>query len=188
MGLFSRFRKLRGYALTVQLNARLQPMHRGARFEDPLAVALERVGGAVTGGGSALDDLSRILSCTIDVVIGEDYPDESLDTLIRSLESLSAPRGSRIELGDEVREFGVIEGIAIRMPPLEVDYENDDYIPCSHELDTVMASVTTALADAGEIWSWRLNGSDAEIYVYGASRETIRARLDIEGAELIDIA
>ena len=38
----------------VRINARLQPVHRGDRYEDPLAFLLERSfpGSAVTGGGT----------------------------------------------------------------------------------------------------------------------------------------
>ena len=37
----------------VRLNARLQPLHRGEWFEDPLAEALEKkTYGEVTGGGT----------------------------------------------------------------------------------------------------------------------------------------
>ena len=40
--------------LEVRINARLQPVHRGDRYEDPLAFLLERSfpGSAVTGGGT----------------------------------------------------------------------------------------------------------------------------------------
>jgi hypothetical protein len=47
--------------LVAQLNARLQPIHRGRFFEDPLSAALERAAlGQITGGGTLQDVTGEI--------------------------------------------------------------------------------------------------------------------------------
>ena len=57
--------------LEVRINARLQPVHRGDRYEDPLAFLLERSfpGSAVTGGGTLVSGDGEPLSCAIEATV-----------------------------------------------------------------------------------------------------------------------
>lgn len=72
MGLFSR-RKADVTApvvALVHLNSRLQPMHRGSVFEDPLDELLEKhaPGSGIVGGGTALSPEGGPLSCDSEVL------------------------------------------------------------------------------------------------------------------------
>lgn len=54
--------------VVAHVNARLMPMDRGDRYEDPLAEALAESGfGEVTGGGSILSKVGEIEGCDIDL-------------------------------------------------------------------------------------------------------------------------
>jgi hypothetical protein len=81
----------------VKLPGNIQPLERG-RFEDPLAAELERSGlGAVTGGGSQLDDPDengkpRVAFAGIDVDLYAVQP--GLELLVRELRRLEAPDGT----------------------------------------------------------------------------------------------
>src|SRR5689334_5442375 len=62
-----------GLFIYVKIPGDIQPLVRGERFEDPLQAALEERGlGAISGGGSQLDDpypdgRPRVEFCGIDV-------------------------------------------------------------------------------------------------------------------------
>lgn len=59
--------------LTLQLNARLQPMHRGEYFEDPLDEALQEADlGEVDGGGTMQMQSGEIEYCDIEVEVRGD--------------------------------------------------------------------------------------------------------------------
>ncbi|MEW6366412.1 MAG: hypothetical protein AB1714_17440 [Acidobacteriota bacterium] len=93
----------------VRLPAHIEPLDRGARFEDPLQESLERAGlGEITGGGSQLSDPDeegrrRIVFCGIDIDIYE--PVEGLALLRRELARLQAPRGTALLYEMDGQEF-----------------------------------------------------------------------------------
>jgi hypothetical protein len=81
----------------VKLPGNIQPLERG-QFEDPLAAALEAAGlGAVTGGGSQLDDPDengspRVAFAGIDVDLYAVEP--GLQLIVRELRRAHAPAGT----------------------------------------------------------------------------------------------
>lgn len=104
MGLFSR-RKADAVQPTVaviHLNSRLQPMHRGSVFEDPLDELLKQhaPGSAVVGGGTEFTPETGPLSCDIEVQLVGD-PEETLRIVVDILEHLGAPVGSWARIGEE---------------------------------------------------------------------------------------
>src|SRR5688500_17347331 len=119
-GLFSRFFKRTPKPapkvyMVAQLNARLQPMHRGERFEDPLGAELQRSQlGEISGGGTMQVENGEIEHCDIEVEVAGDATAAKV-TLIRTLEALGAPRGSKLHLEAEGAEipFGLHEGLAV---------------------------------------------------------------------------
>jgi hypothetical protein len=84
--------------LVAQLNARLQPIHRGEFFEDPLNEALGRAAlGQVTGGGTLQDVTGEIEYCDIEIEITVRVP-EAIKCVIGTLEDLGAPKGSKLRV------------------------------------------------------------------------------------------
>jgi hypothetical protein len=81
--------------LVAQLNARLQPIHRGEFFEDPLNEALDRaaLGGQISGGGTLQDVTGEIEYCDIEIQIAGEVR-EVVKYIIDTLESSGAPKGS----------------------------------------------------------------------------------------------
>lgn len=108
--------------LVAQLNARLQPIHRGELFEDPLNDALDRAAlGQVTGGGTLQDATGEIEHCDIEIEIRGRVL-EAVKCVIDTLESLGAPKGSKLHVEAESREvaFGVREGLAVYLNGTEL--------------------------------------------------------------------
>ena len=105
--------------LIAQLNARLQPMHRGELFEDPLDDALQQLGvGSVTGGGTQMSDSGEVAHCDIEIKVAA-LDEHTVHAVISCLERLGAPIGSQLRLGAETETegrrlpFGVTEGMAV---------------------------------------------------------------------------
>ena len=70
--LLERLKKPRISVLVAQLNARLQPMHRGKFFEDPLNEALDREAlGRVSGGGTMQNVTGEIEYCDLEIQFGD---------------------------------------------------------------------------------------------------------------------
>jgi hypothetical protein len=131
--LIEKFKKPKTSFLVAQLNARLQPIHRGEFFEDPLNEALDQAAlGEVSGGGTLQDVTGEIEYCDVEVqVIGSAADGAKL--VIEVLEKLGAPKGSKLHVEAESREipFGRLEGMAvylngtdlpIALPAWSVDY------------------------------------------------------------------
>jgi hypothetical protein len=91
--------------VTVHLTARLQPMHRGAAFEDPLGAWLRQSGlGEVCGGGTQFLPEQGVLSCDIELRLS-DAGEATLSQLGAQLRALGAPMGSKLIVhatGEEV--------------------------------------------------------------------------------------
>ena len=60
--------------LTVELNARLQPIHRGEMFEEPLEnVLIQANVGEVLGGGTFMSATGEIEKCDITLEVKDDW-------------------------------------------------------------------------------------------------------------------
>ena len=93
--------------VTAQMNARLQPMHRG-HFEDPLFQLLEQQQlGEVSGGGTQLaDEPYGVAYCDIEIHLVDSKP-TTLGVVIAELNRLGAPKGSSRLLQRMGRERGI---------------------------------------------------------------------------------
>ncbi|HOY02921.1 MAG TPA: hypothetical protein PLV36_15645 [Zoogloea sp.] len=99
----------------AQLNARLQPVHRGEYFEDPLNVELKKAEcGEVSGGGSLQSKIGEIEYCDIEIEVNGALT-VAERVVIETLEGLGAPKGSKLHIEAEGRQvqFGQAEGIAV---------------------------------------------------------------------------
>jgi len=124
MGLFDQMRKRksrnaaghqpRPVSYTLALNARLQPVHRGELYEDPIDGKLRRLGiGSVSGGAAAMSAQGEIQRCDIEVNVREGG-EAALNALLSALGEMDMPKGSALFRGsDLVRRLGRLEGLAL---------------------------------------------------------------------------
>jgi hypothetical protein len=145
-------------AAYVHLNARLMPLVRGERFEDPLAEALEANG--------------EIDHCGIDVDLHD--VEQGARFICRFLTDIGAPRGSKLsyEQNGQTIElpFGSEEGLAIYLNgtdlPAEVYQQSD--------INVVVETIARLLAGRAEIKGYWQGPTETALYIYGKSAQEMR--------------
>ena len=162
--------------LIAQLNARLQPMHRGEFFEEALDAELKKSQlGEVSGGGTLQATDGEIEYCDIEVEVSGD-PLVAEQTLIRTLEALGAPKGSKlhVEAGDRKMPFGKHEGLAVYLNgtdlPDEVYKESDS--------NFVYSEFNRLLQGQGRVLSYWQGATETAFYAYGPSFAEMRGCLE----------
>ncbi len=158
--------------VTAQLNAKLQPLHRGDLFEDPLNERLAQAGhGAVTGGGTQMAASGEVEYSDLEIRL-DDATAEVLDWLVANLEDLGAPSGSRLLVGDAPpRAFGAAEGLGVYLNG--TDLSQDVYESC--DSNVVYDQLDAALGERGSIYSYWQGPNETALYLYGASFDEMRA-------------
>ena len=175
--------------IIVQLNARLQPIHRGD-LEDAI---VERLGASipsltVVGGGSAVDKDGRITGCGIELMLLRSSLEQALTQLAEVLVELGVPRRSLLVTPPKRKiNVGQSEGLAVTFPRISrVDFEDARALQHSEDLDRAAELLKPALRDHGRVWSWQILSDEADLVIYGddaeALRDIIRATLPREGA------
>ena len=156
--------------LTAQLNARLQPMHRGELFEDPLDEALQELGlGSVSGGGTQLSESGEVDYCDIEIDVAV-LDERSVQAIINLLEGLGAPRGSKLKAGEQELPFGNTEGLALYLNG--TDLPDEVYKAC--DSNVVYTEVQRLIGDRGEIYSHWQGPKETALYLYGNSFQEMR--------------
>ncbi|NYZ69011.1 hypothetical protein H0A36_23605 [Endozoicomonas sp. SM1973] len=157
------------------VNARLQPIHRGEIYEDPLYDILSKESkGKVSGGGTLLSGSGEIEYCDIEIQVNES--DNSTVELIKSsFEQMGVPKGSKlkIELTDTEIEFGNLEGLAIYLNGTDLDaevYENTDSNHVYSELDRLTQGV-------GKVFSYWQGPTETAFYLYGTSYSLMKSQI-----------
>lgn len=161
--------------IVAQLNARIQPMHRGEFFEDPLAAELKKHAiGIVSGGGTMQNRSGEIEYCDIEIELSGSAP-ETLKQVVEILESLGAPKGSKLKLENDGSEvaFGVCEGLAVYLNGTELAPEV--YEACDSNF--VYSELDRLLEGAGRVLSYWQGPTDTAFYLYGASASAMRGRI-----------
>jgi hypothetical protein len=185
MSLFRRRASPARAVIVLHLNARLQPMHRGA-LEDGLQKSLTATfpSSNVVGGGTLLSPEHRILSCDIELGLGD--PAVAVGQHSAAfLERAGAPVGSWWKFGDgEPVPFGQLEAVALRITPALQPEFLDNGVPSSTELEGLIGRLTEVLGNAGSVVSWDMCDSDTEIFVHGASALVIRSKVQSLGDTL----
>ncbi|NPC41338.1 hypothetical protein [Nocardioides sp. zg-1230] len=156
----------------VHLAARVQPVHRGEIYEDPLQGAFDQFlpGSQVVGGGSQLDPEHGVLSCDLEVELRGDR-DRGLDLLVKALELYGAPVGSTYTVVDEPAvPFGRTHGVALSLDgtslPAEVYADND--------VNELIGALTTELGETAVLQSWWEGPRRTNLYFYGDDPGRIR--------------
>lgn len=158
----------------ARLNARIMPLDRGERYEDPLGDALAENGfGAVTGGGTMQSKEGEIEYCGIDLDLFD--LSKAVPFVCRFLTEIGAPKGSKLEYelnskGVEVL-FGVAEGLAIYLNG--TDLSGEVYKVC--DVNEVYEEINRLLGDCGSIQGHWQGPTETALYLYGNSADEMRA-------------
>jgi hypothetical protein len=158
-------------SLTINLNARLQPMHRHD-IEDRLEEALVKANfGTVSGGGTLQNrDTGEVEGCYI--VVEVIFPLEtSVDFLINIMERFGVPKGSTIFLSEQqVVSFGKREGMALYLNGTNLPAEIYD----EYDSNVVHGELGKALGNKGSIFSYWNGPTETAFYLYGTSYEEMK--------------
>ncbi len=155
----------------------IEPMERGARYEDPVQDALSiRLLGWVTGGGSQLTAAAEI--GYVDVELALANLDEALEVAKRILEDAGAPVGSLFlfeqDGADVERPFGVQEGLAVYLDGTTLPEE----IYAETDIDALMERLGEAADSAGGELRSAWNGpTETALYHYGPSADAMLVAL-----------
>jgi hypothetical protein len=158
----------------VQLNARLQPIHRGEFFEDPLDAKLKPAGlGEVSGGGTMQSASGEIDYCDIELQM-TDVTNETIDKLVAVLEQLGAPKGSKVQISSSQleRDFGRTEGMAVYLNG--TDLPDETYKTC--DSNVVYSELDRLLEGKGRVLSYWQGPMETAFYLYGDSFEDMKQR------------
>jgi hypothetical protein len=103
------------HLVLARLYEHIEPIDRGARYEDPLQGALDlKKSGQVTGGGSQLNQEGSIEFADVEMELAN--LDAALDVVVEALEQAGAPQGSELIDGTDgrvLRTFGIHQCVAI---------------------------------------------------------------------------
>jgi hypothetical protein len=162
--------------LIARLNARMQPIGRSDYFEDPLNEMLQGFDlGEVTGGGAQLTlEPAGVEFYDIEIRVNA-ASDQTFRAITDSLDSLGAPKGSKLITQRSGREifFGVHEGIGIFLNGTDLPdtvYEECDITFVMEEFNRLLG-VTGALRG-----SWQ-GAQETALYCYGPSAKEMKASL-----------
>lgn len=160
----------------ARLNARLMPMDRGERFEDPLQAVLEESGlGAVSGGGTMQSKDGEIDYCGIDVDLFD--LEKGVPFVCEFLTRHGAPKGSVLEFEQDgtqqERPFGRLEGMAVYLNG--ADLPKSVYEEC--DVNVICDMFQKLLGDHGSRWSHWQGPREITLYYYGDSFDVMRERV-----------
>ena len=165
------------HVVIARIPEHIEPLNRGARYEDPLRDALStRALGVVTGGGSQLTPDAEIGYVDVEIALAD--LDEALDVAKQVLEEAGAPVGSQLlyrDNGDDVaRELGTQEGLAVYLDGTGLP----DEVYASTDIDALMERFAAAVESVGgglrSVW----NGpNETALYHYGPSADAMAVAL-----------
>ncbi|HJU69944.1 MAG TPA: hypothetical protein VJ650_17020 [Gemmatimonadaceae bacterium] len=165
------------HLVVARMPEHIEPMERGARYEDPVQDALSiRMLGGVTGGGSQLTSAAEIGYVEVELALAN--LDEALDTAQRILEEAGAPVGSVFLFEqdgvDVERPFGVQEGVAVYLDGTSLPEE----IYAETDIDALMERLGTAADSAGGELRSAWNGpTETALYHFGPSADAMLVAL-----------
>ena len=158
--------------LFITLNARLRPLDRGDRYEDPLqeVVDAQPPGSQVSGGGTLLTTEREPALSDIDLDVEGDAT-AVRDLVVATLEAVGAPRGSLIRLDDgEPITFGVTEGLAVYLNGTDLP----DEVYTGNDVNDLIAALLERLGAEGDMQSYWEGPRETALYLYGPSADRMR--------------
>ena len=183
MGLFNIFKKSSEtkkteensiYPLTLQINARLQPLDRGDIYEDPITEALEACGcGTTSGAGTMMQKNGEIAFCDVQIDLNDDTK-ENMDKLLRILEDIRLPKGSFLKSENLEQPVGTLEGLALYLNGTELP----DEVYKSCEINHVVEKINELLTGTGMMYSHWQGPEDSALYFYGSSFIEMKEKME----------
>lgn len=160
---------------TLHINARLQPMHRGAIYEDPLDKFLHAVGaGEVSGGGTLMLDNEGggPQSCDVELSIRKGLEDRFISTI----KDAPIPKGSElifVEEEDKSIPLGNLEGLALYLNGTDLPKEVYE----RNSVDKVIEDLIALMGDSHEFFSFWSGPKETGLYFYGKSFDDMNAAI-----------
>jgi hypothetical protein len=173
--MFNLFKKKKPMVVVATLNARLQPDDR-ADIEDALdaAMAKHKHGVRVVGGGTLIAKDGEVRECDIEIEL-DDPSDAKIDMVMRTLEAMLAPKGSRLNIPDQSRriDFGLQEGLALYLNGTDLP----DEVYRDSDVNHVFAECQRLLQGIGAVSSHWQGPEETAFYMYGSDFKIMRERL-----------
>ena len=157
--------------ITLNLNARFQPMHRGD-LEDALDELLDKSDiGFVDGGGTLMSPSGEVKSCDIELDLN-DGSEETIAELEKIIDALGVPNGSKLlwtaSSGEQTeRPVGRLEGMALYLNGTELPKEVYE----SSDINYVIEQLESRIDGIGRLYSWWEGSENTALYFYGQSYE-----------------
>lgn len=162
--------------LTLNLNSRLQPMHRHD-LEDALQEILEKGKlGEVTGGGTLQNpQTGEIVSCDIEIHLNDDKQD-SVNRLVELMNIIGIPKGSALLCtAPEIKiEVGTLEGLAFYVNG--TDLPDEIYESC--DINHVIEQMESAMNGIGRFYSYWEGNEWTALYFYGVSFVEMKQKIE----------
>ena len=165
------------HLVIARIPEHIEPIDRGARYEDPVQDALAiRALGMVTGGGSQLTPAAEIGYVDVEMALAD--LDQALDVAKQVLEEAGAPVGSQLlyqEDGSDVeRAFGMQEGLAVYLDGTSLP----DEVYANTDLEALMERLAAAVDSVGGELRGVWNGpNETALYHYGPSADAMAVAL-----------
>lgn len=165
--------------VTLNLNARFQPMHRHD-LEDALEEILSKHKlGYVDGGGTMQSASGEIESCDIELML-KDNTEEGLTSLESIIEKLGVAKGSKLLLWNEAdedvwceRPVGNLEGMALYLNGTDLPAE----VYQTSDINYVIEQTESLIKGIGAMYSWWEGPQNTALYFYGESYEKMLAAI-----------
>lgn len=164
--------------LTIELNARLQPMHRAEMFEEPLEKALlqEKAGKYLGGGTYQSTTTGEIEKCDVILKVKGKWI-EKVITLLQG--NRIVPKGSKIICNKKVTPIGQAEGMAIYLNGTDLPEE----VYQTNDINELISELQEVLGEKSFMFSWWEGGTETALYFYGDSysdmQESVKQILDV---------
>jgi hypothetical protein len=163
------------HVVIARMYEHIEPIDRGARYEDPLQAALDAAqAGQVTGGGSQLNENGGIDYVDIEIEVAN--LDGALRIIGDTLAKAGAPQASELVHADDgrvLREFGAAQCLAIYLDGVSLP----DEVYASLDFEAVVEEIATA-AGADSFHGYSQGAEETGLFYFGADAEEMFARVE----------
>ena len=152
----------------------IEPIDRGARYEDTLQAVLDqKKAGQVTGGGSQLNEDGGIAFADVEIELAN--LDDALGIVSQALEKSGAPQGSQLidEQGGVLREFGTHQCLAIFLDGVSLP----DEVYADLDFDAVVSEIGAA-AGPDSFHGFTQGNEETGLYFFGSNADDMFARVE----------